>query len=143
MLPTLDADYSFDEFVDGENDFSRNELTGTPPHQFNTWIDLRSPFGAYASLNFEYVDAFPMRDDNSIYSESYQVVNARVGWRKNWLTGLNLEIYAGLNNLFDERYASMILINAGSFGGRAPRYYYPGLPRNWYGGIKIGYALVR
>ncbi len=135
------ANYSFDEFVDGENDFSGNELTGTPPHQFNTWLDVRSPFGVYASLNFEYVDAFPMRDDNSIYSEAYQLVNTRIGWRKTWLTGFNFEIYAGLNNLFDERYASMILINAASFGGRAPRYYYPGLPRNWYGGVKIGYTL--
>ena len=31
----------------------------------------------------------------------------------------------------------MVLVNAGSFGGRAPRYYYPGAPRNYYGGIRL------
>ena len=50
-----------------------------------------------------------------------------------------LELYGGINNAFDEKYASMILINAGSFGGRAPRYFYPGLPRNYYGGISLKY----
>ena len=64
--------------------------------------------------------------------ESYDVWNAKLGYRKLIASYVLLEVSAGLNNILDERYASMLLINAGSFGGRAPRYYYPGLPRNWY-----------
>jgi iron complex outermembrane recepter protein len=43
---------------------------------------------------------------------------------------LHLQTQLSVNNLFDEHYASMILINAPSFAGRDPRYYYPALPRN-------------
>ena len=31
----------------------------------------------------------------------------------------------------------MILINAPAFGGRPPRYYYPGTPRYYYLGIAL------
>jgi iron complex outermembrane recepter protein len=51
----------------------------------------------------------------------------------------SLRITAGINNLFDTRYASMILVNAPSFGSNAPRYYYPGAPRNYF--ISLGIDL--
>jgi iron complex outermembrane receptor protein len=44
-----------------------------------------------------------------------------------------------LNNIFDEDYASQILINATGFGGNAPRYFYPGNPTNYYAGINMNY----
>lgn len=134
------SDYQFDEFVDGENDFSGNDLTGTAPHLLTAGIDYRPAKGFYANLNYQFVDAMPMRDDNSIFSEAYQLVNLRLGYHLTVGSKFLLEIYGGLNNVFDEKYASMILINAGSFGGRAPRYFYPGLPRNYYGGVVLKYV---
>ena len=44
----------------------------------------------------------------------------------------NANISSGVNNILDKKYASGVVINARSFGGRDPRYYYPGLPRNYY-----------
>ena len=35
-------------------------------------------------------------------------------------------------NLLNVKYASGVVINAKGFGGREPRYYYPGLPRNYF-----------
>jgi len=32
----------------------------------------------------------------------------------------------------------MILVNAPKLGSSAPRYYYPGNPRSYYVGLKIG-----
>jgi iron complex outermembrane receptor protein len=34
-----------------------------------------------------------------------------------------------------------LLINASSFGGNSPRYYYPGEPVNFYSGIRLKYNL--
>jgi iron complex outermembrane receptor protein len=135
------SDYRFEDFVDEEEDYSGNELTGTAPHVLNAGLDLYpEENGFYGHLNFRFVDAMPLRDDNSIYSESYTVSNAKFGYRHT-LGKWGIDIYGGINNLFDEKYASMFLINAGSFGGQAPRYYYPGLPRNYYGGIGLRYRL--
>jgi len=80
-----------------------------------------------------------MRDDNTIYSESYQLVNSKIGYKSNDSKKLQFDVFIGLNNIFNEKYASMLLINAGSFGGNAPRYYYPGEPSNYYTGASIKY----
>jgi len=135
------AAYRFEKFVDGDQDYSGNELTGQPPHRFSAWADFSTQVGLYTNISMEYVDAFPMRDDNSIYSEAYAVAFAKIGFRKMLFDFLNIDAYFGVNNISDEKYASMILINAASFGGSAPRYYYPGRPRNIYGGLRLGYTL--
>ncbi|MEM8528646.1 MAG: TonB-dependent receptor [Bacteroidota bacterium] len=137
------SDFIFEKFIDEEKDFSGNELTGTAPHITSMGIrfDAGNQQNFYGNINYQFVDAMPLRDDNSIYSEAYHLVNLKLGYRldlgKNW----QLDFSGGINNIFNEQYASMLLINAGSFGGRAPRYYYPGLPRNFYGGVNMRYRL--
>ncbi len=135
------SNYKFIDFKDADSDHSGNELTGTAPHNFNIGLDVKTFKNFYGHFNFKYVDTFPMRDDNSIYSDAYQVMDMKLGFRKTFFNHLLLDINAGIRNVLDEKYASMILINAGSFGGNAPRYYYPGLPRNYYAGLSLKYWL--
>ena len=130
-------DYEFVDFVNGDNDFSNNKLTGTSPHHLNLGIDFKLKQGIYGNVNYQYVDAFPMRDDNSIDSDAYQLTNLKIGYKKLFYDKFLIDIYGGIQNIFDEKYASMILINASSFGNNPPRYYYPGLPRNYFGGIQL------
>ncbi len=132
------SDFKFDEFIDEDNDYSGNKLTGTPAHTLNFLMRFVLNKNAYLNLNYRFVDKMPMRDDNSIYSEAFNVVNAKVGYQRE-LGDFVIDVHAGLNNVFNEKYAAMVLINAGSFGGNAPRYYYPGMPANWYGGVKLGF----
>ncbi|MEO0471728.1 MAG: TonB-dependent receptor, partial [Bacteroidota bacterium] len=131
------ANYRFTDFVDGDDDFSGNAIPGTPPHHLHLGLDAQSAWGLYGNVNFQFVGSRPLRDDNILASEPYQVLNARIGFRREIGQHLQLDIFGGLQNVLDEQYASMILINAGSFGGRAPRYFYPGLPRNWFAGAKL------
>lgn len=133
------SNYKFDDFVDNTNDYSGNELTGSPPHQLNAGLDFSSNTGIYLHFNFRYVDEFPIRDDNSIYSDSYSVANFKLGYKKLIFNKIEFDISSGIRNLFDEKYAAMILINAGSFGGNLPRYFYPGLPRNYFSSLSIRY----
>ncbi len=135
------TDYKFDDFVDGENNFSGNELTGTPANIVNYGLDYEMKNGLYAHVNSQFVDRVPVNDANTVYASSYHVANVKAGYKKSFFNRLELNAYAGINNILDEKYASMILVNASGFGGRAPRYFYPGLPRNFYGGIFLGYKL--
>jgi iron complex outermembrane receptor protein len=41
---------------------------------------------------------------------------------------------------FNEKYAASVLPNAVGFGGTAPRYYYPGNPRNYFGEVGVNYV---
>lgn len=121
-------DFTFEEFVDDENDYSGNDLTGVPSSQWNMSLDIDFLTHLYSRFEFLSVGEMPITDANTIYSDSYQLINAIVGWRFMLTDKLNFDLSYRVNNLFNEKYASMLAVNAGSFGGSAPRYYYPGLP---------------
>jgi iron complex outermembrane receptor protein len=133
------ANYTFKEFVQAGNDYSGNQLTGVPKNVFNLGFAFKIKAGLYGNLNYQFVDEMPMRDDNSVYSEAYQLVNLKLGYLKRLSDRFDINIHGILNNILNEKYASMISVNASSFGGNPPRYYYPGLPRNFFFGAEIRY----
>ncbi len=131
--------FVFKEFVDDNNNYSGNDLTGVPKSIFNAGLDFTSNIGFYGNINFQYVSSMPMNDSNSLFSDSYKLTNMKFGYLININKKLNFKVYLGINNIFDEAYASQILINASGFGGSAPRYYYPGNPVNYYSGLNLNY----
>ena len=80
-----------------------------------------------------------MNDANSAFSDSYTIINLKTGYRFEILQNLTSHIAAGINNVTNEKYASLILPNAVANGNTAPRYYYPGLPVNYYGSVSLNY----
>jgi len=130
--------YKFNTFIDEGNDFSNNKLTGVPSGVFNTGISFESNLGLFGNINFQYVGRIPANDANTVFSDSYKLVNAKMGYQT-MFKKLNFKAFAGINNILDEKYVSQLQVNASSFGGRAPRYYYAGNPVNFYGGIVLSY----
>ena len=129
--------YTFDDFIDDDRgDFSGNDLTGVPNYTSNYNLNIETLSGFYSRLVWQGVGKMPILDDNSIYSEAYNLVNLKFGVQKDF-GKLNLNLYMGINNLLDEKYASMLQINP-RFN---QRYYYPGLPVNYFGGIKLVYQI--
>ena len=126
--------YTFLNFVEDAADYSGNTLTGTIPNRISSSLSYRRG-GFSGNINYFFTDAMPMRDDNTVSSDPYSLVNARLSYQIQ-LGKHSLELYTGINNLLDAKYASMILINAGAFGNNQPRYYYPGQPFNMYGGLR-------
>lgn len=130
-------DYSFDEFIDDDRgDFSGNDLTGVPDYTLTYQVVLETSVGLYSNINWQSVGEMPILDDNSLFSEAYNLLNLKAGFKKQ-INKLSLNIYAGINNLMDEKFASMLQINP-RFN---QRYYYPGLPINYYTGFKVSFSL--
>ena len=134
-------DHTFVDFQTEDSDFSGNPLTGVPKHRIYAGLQLNSEYGWFWNTNYQFVDAIPLTDSTSLYSDAYNLLNTQVGYRTQWDSKLNLSLEVGLNNIFDTLYASSVLINATGFGGSEPRYYYPGNGRNYYVGILLLYAL--
>ena len=132
--------FIFKEFIDDSNDFSGNDLTGVPSDIFNAGINFNSTLGFYGNINFQYVGSMPITDSNSLFSDDYKLTNLKIGYEKKLNKKLILNVFLGINNIFDEVYASQILINASGFGGNAPRYFYPGNPINYFSGINLKYT---
>jgi len=130
--------YKFKSFKEDENDYSGNDLTGSPRARINLVSENRFKPNLQVLLQYQFTDRIPLRDDNSIYADAYHLVNLTANYRKNW-DQLELTCSASLLNLTDTHYASMVLINASSFGNQPPRYYYPGLPRHFSSRISLKY----
>lgn len=133
--------HKFEDFIDNNVDYSGNELTGVPKNMINGGFQLKHLNGLFLTTTYQHLGTMPMNDENSLYSDAYNLINLKGGYQKFISKNLSLAITGGINNLFDEKYASSILINAVGFGDSEPRYYYPGLPINYYGGIKLNYKL--
>lgn len=132
------ARYRFTDFTDLDNHFSGNALTGVPPVVLNSGVEFRTGKGWNTFLGYRHTGKLPMNDANTLYSDPYHLFNWKLGKNFQFL-GLQWKAGGGINNLFDAKYASMILTNAPSFGTTPPRYYYPGLPRNYFITLQIGY----
>ncbi|MGO3183343.1 MAG: TonB-dependent receptor family protein [Aequorivita sp.] len=134
------TDHKFIDFVDGDNNFSGNQLTGVPEKKVNGGINLG--FKDFSlNANFLHIGEIPLNDANQLYSERYTVFNAKASYKKELSKALLFEVNAGINNFTAEKYAASVLINATGFGNSEPRFYYPGMPRNWFGGVKVLYRL--
>ncbi len=133
------GNYKFKEFIDSGNDFSGNKLTGVAPQKINAGITLNTNIGVYFSTDYQFVGEIQLNDANTAYSDSYAILNLKTGYRFEILQGLTSHISAGVNNVTNEKYASLILPNAVPTGNSSPRYYYPGLPVNYYGAVSLNY----
>jgi len=135
------ATYTFSHFRFGiyeqnEADFSGNKLTGVAPHTATAGLDLRTKPGLYLNLTASYVDEIPLDDANTVFTDPYLTVGARVGVKRQVGRHLLLEAFGGAENLTDTKYSLGNDLNA--FGGR---YFQPAADRNYYAGLNLSYKL--
>ena len=130
------ANYHFTDFIDLNENFSGNNLPGTAK---NTWL-LMAIFNPGKNYGFTFWHRFtgemPLNDANSGYSDAFGITNSEARYTV-FFKKLSVELKGGIQNIFDIKYASMLAVNAPSFGNSLPRYYYPGNPRNYYLSVMI------
>jgi iron complex outermembrane receptor protein len=61
---------TFKDFIDGDNNYSGNKLTGVPDAQWNVGLDASSTSGFSLTTSFSKVGRIPMNDQNSKYTET-------------------------------------------------------------------------
>jgi iron complex outermembrane receptor protein len=134
---------TFREFVDDGIDYSGKELPGIPGQMLRTEITGRIK-GLEITVQHGFNGAQWMNDNNDEKYEAYQLLHLQLQWNINPVSiPFGFKIYGGIRNIFDRHFASMILVNAPSFGGRAPRYYYPGMPRYFFLGLRINFQKLQ
>jgi iron complex outermembrane receptor protein len=132
------AGYTYSHFLyksfekDGR-DYSGKQVPGIPANTFSLNGDLYFRGGWYLNGSYFGASRIFMNDANTTTSNAYHLLGFRTG-RKFSLSKVNLNLYAGADNLLDEIYSLGNDINAA--GGR----YYNAAPRrNFYAGISIGF----
>jgi len=138
------TNYAFKEFVDVDDDqdvyFNGNQLTGVPKRQMGLSLAQKGKW-FFSQISYQFVDRMPITDDNSIYSKQYALAHIIAGVDFSIGANFTARLTYRMDNVFNEKYASMLAINARSFGTSESRYFYPGLPRNHQMSVRMSYSL--
>lgn len=123
--------FNFQNFTENNIDYSGNKLPGMPDQNFSGSLNLKTPTGFYTQFELNTSGKIPLNDFNSQYSNGWLVMNLKAGYIFEIFKKLRIDATVKVNNLTDEKYASMVVVNAPGTASRPPRYFYPGLPR-WF-----------
>ncbi len=124
--------FKFEEFTNRDVNYSGNKLPGVPQSTINSGFEIQYNKNLSLYANMLAVGEIFLNDANTLNTENYQVLDIKARYDFRLFNNFEANISGGLNNLLDQKYASSVLPNAVGFGGAAPRYYYPGNPRNYF-----------
>lgn len=130
--------FEFIDFIDNDNDFSGNQLPSVPEFQWNFGLDFMAKSFTF-STSYRTVGKMFLNDANSLSTQPYQLLDINANYTFSIWKNLKANLQFGIQNSLDEKYAASVLPNAVGFGNAAPRYFYPGNPRNYYGGMSLNY----
>ena len=125
------SDFTFDEYVAGNDTLSGEFLPGIPKHFGALSLQYINPKGLFFKLQSRFVGKLFTNDSNTVEDDAYTLVNLNIGYEQHF-SKLTLIPFFGINNLLDATYNDNIRINA--FGGR---FYEPAAGINFYGGVRV------
>lgn len=101
-------------------DFSGNEVARVPKNMLSAGIDLGTRVGAYLTSTYQHVDKVPVTFDNSTYVRAYDVLGARIGYRRTLTRHWTLDAFAGADNLTNETFYSFLFVGPNITGLATP-----------------------
>ncbi len=136
----LNANYTYSQnkfidFIDDEKTYNGNRLPGIPSHLFQAaWV--WNPVKSFVlDTRFQYTGKQFINDANTETNAGYFLSDAKASYLIKTANLGSVTLFVGVNNIANAHYSPMITVNAVAFGNAEPRYYYPGLPRHFYGGV--------
>jgi iron complex outermembrane receptor protein len=111
---------------------THDQLTGVPQQVYISSLQLRLPQQIYIFVEYNYTAKMPLNDANTVFAPYYNLLAAKAGWQHTYRKN-SLEIYAGVDNIFNTLYSLGDDLNA-----TGNRYYNPAPLRNYYIGLKVG-----
>ncbi len=125
-------DFHYSNFNQDGIGYSGNRLPSVPPQTVVAGLDIATSAGFYTNITYTYADHIALNDANSAWAGSYNLLGARVGYRKILAGKFRMDIFAGGDNLFNETYSLGNDINAA-----AGRYYNAAPPVSYFVGASL------
>lgn len=123
-------DFTYSDFKQVTNDYSGKELPSVAKNTVAAGTDMMMRNGLYFNLTYYYSDPVFLNDANTESASSYNLMGARIGWKKQSGKKNKFDLFAGIDNAFNVVYSLGNDINAA--GGR---YFNVAPGRNYYCGI--------
>lgn len=109
-------------------------VAGVPKFTGNLGVDVLSHYGFYGNMTYFYKDKFPITSDGLNFTQSYSLLNAKLGYRKSLSVHFDLDLALGVNNITGTKYPIMVFIN------QLPDAYLAGPAKaNYFGQLNLKY----
>jgi len=138
-LPVVDigasythSHFRYDRYTVGANNFAGKPIPGIPSNTAQLWTTARAG-GFYGTLEGTVASRMTADDAATVNASSYAVWSIRGGYlgEARW-NRVGLEPTVGVDNLFDRRFATSVVVNA-----TRGRYYEPGLRRRVFLSMRV------
>lgn len=129
--------FRFVDFTDFDVTHDGNRLPAVPDYQIAGGLTLQTSLGWEVSLQYRHLGDVALNDANTLSAPGYGLLDIHSAYQHRLGKHGHIRLQAGINNTTDQAYAASVLPNAIGFGNAQPRYFYPGAPVNYYGGIRV------
>jgi iron complex outermembrane receptor protein len=157
LRPWVSYAYTDSKFIDFKSDnnndantvdFSGNAVPRVARNMVSAGLDVATNVGFYLNGTYQNVDKVPVTFDNSTYVKGYDLLGAKLGYKRlvnrNWL----FNVFVGGDNLLNSTYYSFLFVGpnyAGlaqaADGGRGDGYIIPGpYKASFYGNLSLSYV---
>lgn len=129
--------FIYEDYKQVNTDLSGKELPSVAPHVVASGLDVTSKIGVYTNISYYYSDPIPLNDANTDYATSFNLLGARLGFRKTFAKVFRIDIFGAVDNVFNTTYSLGNDINAA-----AGRYYNAAPGINYTGGVNLRYSFL-
>jgi iron complex outermembrane receptor protein len=157
VRPWLSYSFTDAKFVDFKSDnndndgtvsFSGNAVPRVPRNTFAAGLDLGTQQGFLLTSSFLHIDEVPVTFDNSTYVRGYDLLSAKLGYRRAVTRHWMLEAFAGSDNLLGNTFYSFLFVGpniqglaTAAQGGTGDGYIIPApYGATGYGGVSVRYV---
>jgi len=124
--------FKFDNYVNNAGDFSGKALTGVPKATVISSLNFQLPKAFYLFVQHNYTSSIPLNDANTVYARKYHLLQAKTGIKSLKIGHIPIEIFAGADNLLNQKYSLGNDLNA-----VGNRFFNAAATRNFYGGLAL------
>ncbi len=126
----------FVDFVEEGINYNGKRLPGIPSAMGQATLLWQPAKPWQIELQLQQVGKQFIDDANSVVNDAYLLAGIKATRQLHLCRGGRVDLHAGIGNITNSRYSAMLTVNAVAFGNAEPRYYYPGMPRQLYAGIR-------
>jgi iron complex outermembrane receptor protein len=141
------SSFHYDGFKSDNNnnaktvDYSGKAVVGVPPLVVSAGVDVVSHWGFYLNGTYQHVSHMPILYDNTQTAPAYGLLDAKVGYRNEFLRHLRLDLSVGSHNLTNSTYYTEVFLNASNNNNGQGIYVNGPYNAQFYGMALLSYVL--
>lgn len=125
---------TFENYRQGNAEYSGNKLTGTSPFTVSLLADVVNTSKFYSNITYTYTDKIPLNDANTLYAKAYNLLFVKIGWINKISKKINADTFVSWMKSFNKNYSLGNDLNA-----QGARFFNPSALQIFSAGIKLNF----